>query len=44
MTSVARIAAYLARRGAEITEAERDAYQQRKAQVLATLHAAEVTR
>lgn len=41
MTSLTRTAAYLARRGAEATDAERDAYQQRKARVLATLRAAE---
>jgi hypothetical protein len=41
LTSLTRTAAYLARRGAEATDAERDAYQQRKARVLATLRAAE---
>lgn len=44
MTSLTRTAAYLTRRGSQATEAERDAYQQRKAQVLAALNAAaEVT-
>lgn len=44
MTSLTRTAAYLARRGAEPTHAERDGYQQRKARVLATLNSAsEVT-
>lgn len=44
MTSLTRTATYLARRGAEATPAERDAYQQRKARVLAALNTAEVTR
>lgn len=43
MTSLTRTTAYLARRGADATDAERDAYQQRKARVLARLNAAEVT-
>lgn len=41
MTSLTRTAAYLTQRGTEATPAERDAYQQRKARVLATLRAAE---
>jgi hypothetical protein len=43
MTSLTRTASYLIQRGADATEAERDAYQARKARVLATLRAAEVT-
>lgn len=41
MNSLTRTAAYLAQHGSHATEAERYAYQQRKARLLATLHAAE---
>lgn len=43
MNSLTRTAGYLIRRGTDATEAERDAYQQRKARVLAALRAAEAT-
>jgi hypothetical protein len=39
MNSVTRTAGYLIRRGTDVTEAERDAYQARKTAVLAKLRA-----